>query len=400
MYGGQGDYTDNALIAGGRDSQAVHAANDETDAIVISDCEYVKDIFAPVIASGSSSFASQTVPCNPGLQAFAPSISQLAINFTEYEILQLVYELRPVISESNVNNGLTGIAMMVYNYNPNDDPYDNKEDVMQAHGSVSGKITDMLRCGVECDPTKTNRTKFFIRGGPVPYGRDNDEYDMGVLTIATNNIPAAFSNQQLYEMWCSYTIRLRKRKPGALRLLNQQRDLFVCSGDVAFGSLFSSQFVGGVNGVCASQQNNIGGSVSSTVAQTLVYTLPADFNGFLTLGLYLEGTGIAGTGGLNVTYTGNVVAVSDMYAAGTAGDAPANQFNQGSATGFYIELHVKVRSATGGVNNAISVNPVYTAGTFTQWQLDVRELTTAHWQSRSVNRPLLINVTDNAVVTP
>jgi len=269
QIGGGGAYkmnsaknSSNQLIAGGRQAPRTLAKNDETDTIILSDCEFVKDIFAPSILSGSSSFASQLVGVNPGLAGFAPNLSQIACNYTEYELQQLVFELRPVISENNVNDGQSGIAMMVFNYNSNDDPFDNKEDVMQAHGSVSGRIVQPITCGVECDPRKTNKTKFFTRTGPVPYLKDNDEYDMGVLTIATNNIPVNFSNKQIYELWVHYKCLLRKRKAGAMRLNNQQRDIFVCSGDVlAASALYKSssatQFVGGASGVLASQQNNL-----------------------------------------------------------------------------------------------------------------------------------------------
>lgn len=225
-YGGMGRYTaSNQLIAGGRMAPKAIAKNDETDTIVITDCEFVKDIFAPTIPVPSgdschvaSGFAQQQLQINPGLSGFAPNLSQIAGNYSEYSIKQLVFELRPVISETTVNNGQTGTAMMVFNYNPNEDPYDNKEDIMQAHGSVSGRIVDQIRCGVECDPRKNKDSEFFVRTGPVPYGKDNDEYDLGVLTLATNNIPYQFSNQQIYELWVYYTVELRKRKSGALKL--------------------------------------------------------------------------------------------------------------------------------------------------------------------------------------
>lgn len=405
LYGGQGSYevNSNQLVSGGRGAPVTHATNDETDTIIFSDCEYVQDIYAPTIASGSSSYQSQTIPCNPGLPAFAPNLSQLACNYTEYEILQLIYELRPTVSESNVNNGLTGMAMMVYNYNPNDDPYDNKEDVMQAHGSVSGKITEGLRCGVECDARKTNRTKFFVRNGPVPFGRDNDEYDMGVLTIATNNIPSAFSNLQIFELWVYYTVKLRKRKAGAMRLLNQQADIFACSGDVAFGSLFNTQFITGLNGVGFSQQNNIGGALYSNAAQYLQYTFPASFNGNVEILLGVEGTGFTyGASAATVGVFGTSTLVLDQYAASaTSGDSPQAVSTNGSSGLLTVIIHLKVRSAVGGTNNGFSITTGFTAGNITQWEIRIREMSTLHWTNKNKPQPLLLNLQDlTTIINP
>jgi len=402
LYGGQGAYTDNQLIEGGLPAQSVMAANDETDTITISDREFVKDIFAPSIASGSSSFAQQQIPVNAGLPQFAPNLSQLACNYTEYELIQLVYELVPVISESNVNNGQTGTAMMVFNYNPNEDPYDNKEDVMQAHGSVSGRIVDCLRAGVECDPNKTNKTEFFVRTGPVPYGKDSDEYDMGVLTIATNNIPAAFSNTQLFELYVSYTVQLRKRRAGAMRLLNQQRDLFVSfrnhsgPGD-CWGA---GDFVSGSDGVLVAQQSNIGTVLSSSANKTAVITFPADFNGFVEIKANIEGTSLAGTNGISGTASGNVSTVADILTAlGTAGDTPLASEAILATYGCHYRGHFKVRSSTGGVENKITLVHDLTSANITGWSVEISELSPAMWSSRSQPKPLLLNQKDLTLVT-
>lgn len=404
LYGGQGNYTDNQLIEGGKPSMSVTGANDETDTIIVSDCEYVKDIFAPTIASGSSAFASQRIEVNAGLPSFAPNLSQLACNYTEYEIHQLVYELRPVISESNVNNGQTGSAMMVFNYNPNDDPFDDKESVMQAHGSISGRIIEPLRMGVECDPMKTKQTEFFIRTGPVPYGKDADEYDVGAITIATNNIPSAFSNTQLFELYVYYTVQLRKRKAGALRLNNQLRDQYFCTHNEAYADLFkpSIDFVTGSGGVIYSQQNNLHTSIAGTSAgRVLNITFPADYNGFVEVILTVEGTVLtAGTDGVTSTVAGTVTKVSDLVPGlGLAGDVIRSEEFNIATYGLNYRGHFKVKSAVGGVDNKITITIDNAATTRTGWSLDIRELTVSHWTSRTNGKPVVLNYQDNAQVS-
>lgn len=407
LYGGQGLYNDNQLISGGRAAMSGRFAGDETDTLTITDCEFVKDIFAPTITGSTSAYASQTIDANPGLATFAPNLSQIACNFVECEFKQLIFELRPVISESNVNNGLTGACMMVFNYDPaNGNPYDNKEDIMQAHGSISGKIVDGLRCGVECDPVKTKKTEFFIRTGPVPYGRNTDDFDIGQLVIATNNIPSAFSNQQIYELWVYYTVDLRKRKAGAMRLNNQQRDLFVCSGDTGTANVPQNQFVSGANGVCASQQNNIGGQLTSSGQSRWDYTFPPDVNGLFEIRVLCEGSAFTYSGTPNLTFPTNaptLSAVNDIYAAvnaGVAGDLPSPFVYNNGTTQFIFIYHLKVKSVVGGVANSIRFDSTVNGGNITQWSFEVSEISMNHFTKPTLPRPILVNMADNAVVVP
>jgi len=408
---GSGSYSmDNSLIMGGRRAPNITAANDETDTLTISDCEFVKDIFAPLITTSSSGFGSQNIPVNPGLSGFAPNLSQIAGNYTEYTIHQLVYELRPVISESNVNNGQTGTAMMVFNYNANEDPYENKEDVMQAHGSVSGRVVDEIKCGVECDPEKTNKTKFFVRTGPVPYSKDSDEYDHGVLTVCTNNIPKEFSNQQLFELWVHYTIELRKRKAGALRLNNQQRDLFVCNGNVTFATgVPNTQFVTDSTGVLKAQQSNLGvfldgmkdpltGVQNAGTSGVWKMTFLPETNGLFEVRLLLEGTSIPSGLVKALTVDGNVITVKDLYATGaTTGDSsdnPSYIVSSHTTTQLMVVGHVKVKSATGSKDNTVTITLTdYTGASCTQWQLEIIEYTNSFAQSKANPAPILMNVT-------
>lgn len=404
LYGGQGAYSDNALILGGRAGVSGGFMGDETDTLTISETEFVKDIFAPYVASGSSGFAQQTIEVNPGLQSFAPNLAQIACNFTECEWKQLVFELRPVISESNVNNGQTGTAMMVFNYDPSmGSPYDNKEDVMQAHGSVSGRIVDTIRCGVECDPVKAKETEFFVRTGPVPYGRDADQYDLGSLIVATNNIPAAFSNTQLYELWVTYTVDLRKRKAGGMRLNNQQKDWFVCNQDVGYTNVFTSAFISGASGVLASQQNNIGGALSSPAGGQLSYVFPPDMNGVFEVRIFVEGTSMAtsGSGTLTVNPGCNISLVTDLYASTqSATDLPASFISNGGTNHQIFIAHIRVRSVTGGVNNSFTIDLKPSAGQTSQWSFEVQEYTMNHFTKPNNPKPVLINLVDNQVYVP
>lgn len=398
---GSGAYEANTLMMDGaqKETGLLIDSGDESDTIVITDTEFVQDIFAPTFTAASSGFAQQQLEVNPGLPDFAPNLSQLAANYGEYTLLQLVYELRPVISENNVNNGQSGIVMMAFNYNPNDDPFDNKEDIMQAHGGVSGRIVDKVVCGVECDPSKTNKTSFFVRTQPVPIGKDADEYDPGRLSVCTNNIPLAFQSTQIAELWVSYTVQLRKRKAGAMRLINQQRDIFVNSSDNAFSGGIFNGAAALLN--CRGQANNLGCGVSFGGSGTLLQlTFPPAFNGSVEVELRVEGTSMANSAVVSaVLANAQIQRVADMYAGGSTGDTPTSEVQVLTGTLLLVKGHYKVRSVVGAVNNTITIDVSATTGVCSQWSLEVKEYF-AMPQSRAVVAPQLINIATGIVFTP
>lgn len=385
-FSGSGSYVDNQLIVGGDRAGQVIGHGDETDSITVSDSEYVRDIYAPTGFTGSSTFATEIVAVNVGSRFFAPNLCQLALNFTEYEMKQLVFELRPQLSESNVNNGQTGSIFMAFNYNSNDDPFDTKEQLMGGHAPVSGRIVDGLRCGVECDPTKTNKTSFFVRSGPVPYQKDADEYDFGNLTIATNNIPAALAGLQIAELHVHYTVTLRKRRVAVNKLDNQLFDLYRFDTDVS-GNNWAGQFAQPAPGGALKNVNNsLGTSILTApggLNTALDITFPAFYSGYVEIQMLFEGTGLVTSGESLTKISGNVTFPNDIYAGQPAGDTPTNEVAAYSATSSVAIFHCLVKSATGNVANIVRLEVVKAAGTVTQMQLSIREISQGHWLNRN-----------------
>lgn len=413
-YTGSGSYVANSLIAGGRMAPKVSGSNNETDTITLTDCEFVRDIYAPTITAGSnSSYTQERIPVNPGLPEFAPNLSQIAINFLEYELKQLVYEIRPMISPLSTSSGQSGSLFMVFNYNPNDDPYDNKEDVMQAHGSVSGRIIDHLSMGVECSKAKTKNTEYFIRPGPVPFGKDADEYDHGVLTIASNNIPDGFSNVVIGELWVHYKVQLRKRRPGALRLTNQQYELLVRRSnsntegdDKLFAYLPTSiggTYPSGAYGWGKAQQSNIGASylLVGNSGKNLKVVLPATLNGYFEFKLMIEtDNGIAAFSAAP-SKTGNIEWIKSIYTTTAGANAPDYYMSVHDTWVAVYILRFKCRSATGNVDNTISLTCSFTIaeGSFLrQTSIELLELTQNTWKSKSDPQPVFLDSAGNSII--
>ena len=417
LYGGQGLYESNQLmdVAGAAPSITYHGQDDETDDMPITCEEYIRPIYAPGIVAGStSSFASETVDCNPGLQSFAPKLAAMAANYTHYEIKQLVFKIKSKVNESNVNNGISGDLMMTFNYDPANDSFDSVQDIMQTSGKTFGRIVDSLEMGVECDPRKSNDTKYLIRTTPVAIGRDVDEFDHGKLVIATNNIPANYSNVAIGDLYVSYTIILKQYRPGSSKLNNQQTDLFVSSTNTTETNIFNTSGTIDANILLAQQSNSGGGLRLSTIFVPLTtppstyglaadrrifYIFPAWFEGNCELIFRCEGA-LMTSAAMDVALQGNVTNVNDVYASGSAGDSPDTFAQATSATAHMLTYHIKVRSATSGIDNAIRLTRNTGTGSITQWTIEVREVTQNFWQARNLNTPKFLNYASGIEQSP
>ena len=67
--------------------------------------------------------------------------------------------------------------------------------MMQYHGGQSGRLTDDLVHGIECDPGKSvGDMHKYVRSDPVQ--DDLKSYDHGKFNFAIANMPSEFANKQ------------------------------------------------------------------------------------------------------------------------------------------------------------------------------------------------------------
>jgi hypothetical protein len=174
----------------------------------MSQKEYIGDVFAP----DSTNFTNTSYDLNPGLVANFPFLAQYAQNFEEYEFEQLVFEYHSTVDASSTNNpnGNTGTVIMATNYNVSSPAFTDKEQMIQYHGGVSGRMTDNLTHGVECEPSKNaGSPQKYVRTF-IPVNQDLKSYDLGKFQIAFQNIPQSYFNQQVGELWVYYKVKLTK----------------------------------------------------------------------------------------------------------------------------------------------------------------------------------------------
>lgn len=179
LYMGRGVYDFNNFIDGGRLSMQFSSFNDESQLLILCYMEYIADVYGP----SSGVFDNIIYQINPGLTANFPFLAQFAVNFEEYELIQMVFEFYLIIDlvASFNSSGNTGIICMVTNYRADAQPFVNKEEMIQYHGGVSGRVTEKLVHGVECDPDKLADSVKFVRNKLLGPGGDIKTYDHGIF---------------------------------------------------------------------------------------------------------------------------------------------------------------------------------------------------------------------------
>ena len=235
LYKGRGSYTTatNGLIAGS--SVVPQFGQDDMKSTTITNREFIGDVYAPLL---NDSFSAKEYPINPGMRQLFAWLSQLAINYEEYELKQLIVTYKSTVTDFASNSGQVGQIIMATHYNPTADPFGSKEEMMLYEGGMSCKTTEHMQHGIECDPSKlTGNSYKYVRIGDLPISEDLKEYDLGRFCLAITGVPATYAGQVLGELWVSYTVTLRKPKVASGHAYNVLRDLYVSQYNTAPGPL-------------------------------------------------------------------------------------------------------------------------------------------------------------------
>ena len=133
--------------------------------------------------------------------------------------------------------------------------------MMNYHGAMSGRLTEDHIHGVECEPFANQGTPTkYVRSLPLAGSTQSlSNYDWGNFQIAFVNTPAAFFNQQIGELWVSYTVKLSKPKLYA-SLANNSLEFRAVSngGESGIIPMGTSPLTMVKNGIAAQVTNSIG----------------------------------------------------------------------------------------------------------------------------------------------
>jgi hypothetical protein len=133
-----------------------------------------------------------------------PWLAGIAEHFTEWELHGCVFTYESTSSNYAQNMALGTIAMATQ-YNANELPYSNMEQILSAAYNSRSNPAESMMHGIECDPTLQASEHLFTRrfgaSGPP------NLYDHGVLSVATEGLPAD-AGTVLGRIFVNYDIEL------------------------------------------------------------------------------------------------------------------------------------------------------------------------------------------------
>lgn len=429
-YLGMGEYNDNALIAGSDRMEVTPGAGvgSETGSITLSARQMVRVINLP----GSGAFTQELIDINPGVKGTFPWLADIARGYEEYKFTQLVFEYEPVISDNlQTTSGQTGTICLAVDYNSGTNStagFQSLTEMLAYHGSVSGKITDGARCGVELDGRKGRAGDGwrFTRSSPIAIinGEQQEDYDIGTLSIAFQNVPSPMFNAMSGYLWVYYTVTFSKPK------INLQPNMwhadFYASTTLTvnnqMGSTTSYSLQKGVrntlplkialldntgncsrypeeataynqlNSWCISDLNIT--SNTNLIPGVCKLIFPSWFSGDVEVELRIEGSSLGyGGNGNSPTVTGAngvaapVVVGGEVYFMNSlfstvnsaTGDSPGwfaygLDAATGSAGTYACRARLRVKTAVSGVNNFVLLRSVVTSGTINSTYVSVTSL--------------------------
>jgi hypothetical protein len=199
-YGMDDDGSENQLINKLGPSRLMSTSENETNSIRIKHMEYIGDV-TPTAGGFQTQYF---LAINPGLAGSFPWLSNLAQFYEEYRLVQCIFFFKSMVTEGNSSAG--GNIIMATQYNPTNPAFQSKQVMENYDYANSGKVTQEMRHGVECDPSKKGGSDIeYVRVGAISSNQDLKTYDLGTFQLATNG---AIANQNLGELWVEYEVEL------------------------------------------------------------------------------------------------------------------------------------------------------------------------------------------------
>lgn len=289
-YVGLGDYgsVGTNQIMGGGGQISVNATGDMTGDIVLNHREFVGNVIVVGTGGQTSKFASVSYPINAGLQSTFPWLSQIAQNFTMYQLEGCIFQYVPNSGEFGGSTNALGKVVLATNYDPDAAPFSSTVQAENYDYANAGKPSVELRHGIETASRQLATNMLYVRTGET--SKDLVFTDYGNLQVITEGIQIGGTGAQVAiigELWVTYKVRLsRANLYGALLGKNIGNDSFVAvsnttswvalSNSLVPTSVFAGSYAQlfGSTKACPKLTNNIGGTLTSPDSLSMVYTFP------------------------------------------------------------------------------------------------------------------------------
>jgi hypothetical protein len=202
----------NTLIEGGPRPVQFDSTYYEHGDLIVTDTEKIMDVYGN---PEDVHITVHDIPIQPGMFTSFPKLSQTAVNWKEYECIQIIYEFKSSIPTHFTTESLsTGRIYMATQHNLNKD---NWTTVDEFEAQENKTVLDIQSIGiktglhgVECDPSKlTTKALKFVR----TRNEDNiEDFDHGRFQFAVFGTGEKYVNQMIGELFVHYKIRLKQHR--------------------------------------------------------------------------------------------------------------------------------------------------------------------------------------------
>jgi len=214
--------------------------NDLSGDVYFAHREFVGNVYATatnstgVAITTPSIFTVSTFPVNAALEATFPWLSQVAANFTMYQLMGCIFEYRPTSGEFSSTGAALGKVIMATQYDP-DAPAFPSSVVMENYDYANAcKPSERMLHGIETKSSQTATQMLYTRTGTSVKSKVFTDY--GNFQIATEGVPITVAANStataiLGELWVSYKVKLSRAQLFASLVGNNiSSDTFVARG--------------------------------------------------------------------------------------------------------------------------------------------------------------------------
>lgn len=291
-FRGKGDYGGDAggnQIIGGSIQKPMTVNQDPSNLsgdVVLSHREFLQNVTATGGLGNISPFSVVSFPVNVGITTTFPWLSQIAQNFTLYELEGLIFEFRPTSGELGAtgSNSL-GKVVMCTQYDPDAADFTTSVAMENYDYSNSCKPSEHMLHGVETERGQRMTNMLYIRTGTST--KDKVQTDYGTFQIATEGLPLTNGTRaNIGELWVSYKVRLSRAQLFGSLIANdvKQDNLLGYSNTRMFDKTTASlplepfytlyNIPTDINSASSRKTNTIGCIMSSSGLNAIAFTFP------------------------------------------------------------------------------------------------------------------------------
>ncbi|QMW68885.1 capsid protein [Crucivirus-416] len=369
MFRGVGSYGGDAggnQIINDSVEKPIQVNSDPTDLsgdVYFSHREFVGNVIATATNSTgtaktvTSSFNNTHYPVNAAFPDTFPWLSQVAQNFTMYQMIGCIFEYRPTSGEFGATGSAAlGKVVMATQYDPDAQDFTSTVQMENYDYANACKPSERMLHGVETAPAQTATRMLYTRTGAT--AKDKIFTDVGLFQIATEGLPMTVAANSTFsaivgELWVSYKVKLSRAQLFGSELandvpfdyhigyqnatsstLNQGSSAFVQSLPIA--NKYTTVGLAG-NSACPKITNNIGCTIIGTTLNGCFVTFP-----------------------IGVTSGNFIITVITVGATPTSTNA--DLWSAGAYTNCAPVTTTLLLDASGGTNGTLATPPVASNG--------------------------------------